>query len=219
MSTLAVLALFAFSACTSRKLPLPTLEDYSDRVSVWAERFLDDWEAGAKGESFYSAGFRWSGPLPGDGLQEVPARRPLSIRVYRVGGASASSPGTADAAALRRRLGEIRSRFESLGRTENILFEFFRRGEKREVILGMLLTGKDREGTLRQEGGRVRAILVPASPGAAGEWRLESGSLLEWTSARASEQVVPWFSVRDEDVEFFGAILWSGSWRLRLRRQ
>lgn len=36
---------------------------------------------------------------------------------------------------------------------------------------------------------------------------------------RASEQYVPWFSVRIGQEQFFGGILWGGSWRLRARRQ
>jgi hypothetical protein len=81
------------------------------------------------------------------------------------------------------RLAEIRSRFAVLGRTENTIFEFFRRGEKRDVVLGLLLTGRGADGALLQEGGKVRAILSPA--GTAG-WRLESASLLEWISVSAS---------------------------------
>ncbi|HEV8231714.1 MAG TPA: CRTAC1 family protein, partial [Thermoanaerobaculia bacterium] len=88
--------------------------------------------------------------------------------------------------------GEIRSRFATLGRTEITIFEFFRRGKKREVVLGMLLTGKDRDGAVRQDGGKVRALL---SPGDEGDWRLESASLLEWITASASE---PLFEERAE---------------------
>jgi len=36
---------------------------------------------------------------------------------------------------------------------------------------------------------------------------------------RASEQYVPWFSVRVNQEQFFGGILWGGSWRLRTRRR
>src|SRR6187399_1780202 len=37
---------------------------------------------------------------------------------------------------------------------------------------------------------------------------------------RASEQNVPWYSVKLEDgAQFFGALLWSGAWRLRANRQ
>jgi len=175
---------FLVPHCASRKLPLPTLEDYSDRVSIFAERFLDDWKSGAKDASLYADSFRWSGPLPGDALVEVPARPPLSIRVYRAAASAALPAGASDA--LRRRLGEIRSRFASLGRTENTIFEFFRRGEKRGVIFGLLLTGTGPDGALRQEGGKVRAIL---SPEANGSWRMESASLLEWVSASASEPI------------------------------
>ena len=100
---------FLVSGCASRKLPLPTLEDYSDRVSTWTERFLEDWKNGASDATLYSAGFRWRGPLPGDLLEEAPSRPPLSIRTYR-GGAPATSSGSA--VELRRRFREIRARFE-----------------------------------------------------------------------------------------------------------
>jgi hypothetical protein len=85
---------------------------------------------------------------------------------------------------LRRRLAEIRSRFTTLGRTENTIFEFLRRGERREVVLALLLTGRSADGALLQEGGKVHAMLVPEGVGG---WRLESASLLEWTSATASK--------------------------------
>jgi hypothetical protein len=159
-------------------------------VSTWTERYLDDWKNGAPDATFYSAGFRWRGPLPGDALEEAPTRPPLSIRMYRAGSTPSSrlSPAGRGSSAddLRRRLREIRSRFATLGRCENVLFEFLRRGDEREVILGMLLTGKDRDGASRQEGGKVRAHLSPA---AGGGWRMESASLLEWVSASASEPI------------------------------
>jgi len=81
-------------------------------------------------------------------------------------------------------MGEIRSTFATLGRAENTIFDFLRRGAKREVVLGMILTGRDRKGALRQEAGKVRAVL---SPDASGGWQLESASLLEWISASSSE--------------------------------
>lgn len=177
---LAFVAGLSSAGCASRKLPLPTLEDYSDRVSTWTERFLDDWKTGARDATLYAGEFRWNGPLPGDGLVPIPSRLPLSLRLYRAG---PTREGTSTGAeALRRRLSEIRSRFTSLGRTENVLFEFRRRGGKREVILGLLLTGHGADGALLEEGGKVRAILAPDGS----EWRLESATLLEWISASAS---------------------------------
>jgi ASPIC/UnbV protein/VCBS repeat protein len=178
-SALAVLAILLSIRCASRKLPLPTLEDYSDRVSIWTERYLDDWKNGVRDTTLYSGGFRWRGPLPGDALTDAPSRPPLSIRTYR-----GSTPGTSSAGAdeLRGRLREIRSRFATLNRCENVLFDFRRRGAKREVILALLLTGRDRAGALRQEGGKVRATLAP---GQEGSWRMETALLLEWASASA----------------------------------
>jgi hypothetical protein len=181
-SALAVLAPLLFAGCASRKLPLPTLEDYSDRVSIWAERFLEDWKSGAKDPSFYAASFRWSGPLPGDALAAAPSRAPLEIRVYRAPAAPSPRPSGRTSKEVRLRLQEIRSRFATLGRTENILFDFRRRGEKRDVLLSLLLTGRDADGRLRQEGGKVRALLAPDGRGS---WGLESAALVEWVSASA----------------------------------
>ena len=178
---LAVLAILFSIRCASRKLPLPTLEDYSDRVSIWTERYLDDWKNGVRDATLYSGSFRWRGPLPGDALTDAPSRPPLSIRTYR-----GSTPATSSAGAdeLRGRLREIRSRFATLNRCENVLFDFRRRGAKREVVLALLLTGKDRAGALRQEGGKVRATLAP---GKDGSWRMETALLLEWVSASATK--------------------------------
>jgi enediyne biosynthesis protein E4 len=185
----AALALLPVLHCASPDAPLPTIEDYSDGVSTWAEAFLADWRAGAKDPALYAPGFRWSGPLPGDSLGEVPSRPPLLLRAFRAGVSPDSLTSEARGAArssedLRRRLGEVRSVFATLGRNENTIFEFLRRGRKREVILGLLLTGADRAGTLRQEGGKVRAILAPQADGT---WRMESAALLEWLSATASK--------------------------------
>jgi len=186
--TLAAVPLLFSFRCASRRLPLPTLEDYSDGVSTWAERFLEDWKGGAADAALYTSAFHWSGPLPGDSLQDVPSRPPLSIRIFR---APAAGRGSAGADDLRRRLREIRSRFATLGRSENVLFDFRRRGRNREVLLGLLMTGKSSDGALHQEGGKVRALLSPAGAG----WRMESAALVEWISASSAE---PLFEERAE---------------------
>ena len=182
---LVVFAILLSLHCASRKLPLPALEDYSDRVSVFAERFLEDWKGGAKDATLYASDFRSSGPLPGDALVNVPSRPPLAIRMYRAA-SPALRPGARGGPAdeFRRRLGETRARFATLRRCENVLFDFRRRGREREVVFGLLLTGSDSTGALRQEGGKVRGILAPAGDGG---WRLQSATLLEWISASASE--------------------------------
>jgi alpha-galactosidase len=36
---------------------------------------------------------------------------------------------------------------------------------------------------------------------------------------RASETMLPWFSVRTDGQEFFGSVLWSGSWQFRMERR
>lgn len=169
-------------ACASRREgPLPTLEDYSDGVSLYAERFLTDWKKGASDSSLYAADFRWTGPYPGDALTQVPAPGPLSIAIFREN-ADSGLPG--NATTLRRGLADSRSRFASLGRCENVIFEFRRRGEKREADFGILLTGRGVAGELRQEGGKVRAVLKPR---AGGGWQMESASLLTWLAATATE--------------------------------
>ncbi|MDQ5858991.1 MAG: hypothetical protein M3542_12045, partial [Acidobacteriota bacterium] len=76
----AMLSLLPVVRCASRGDTHPTIEEYSDGVSLWAEKFLDDWKAGAKDPELYASGFRWSGPLPGDELVEAPSRPPLAIR-------------------------------------------------------------------------------------------------------------------------------------------
>jgi hypothetical protein len=67
-----------------------------------------------------------------------------------------------------------------------VIFEFRRRAEKREVDLGLLLTGRGVDGKLRQEGGKIRAVLRPDGGGRRG-WVLEAARLLSWTSAAAAE--------------------------------
>lgn len=48
---------------------------------------------------------------------------------------------------------------------------------------------------------------------------LEEGQVFELGSERrASEQALPFYSVTVNDEEFFGAMLWSGSWRFRVER-
>ena len=168
--------------CATRSGPLPTLENYSDGTSLYAERFLTAWTGGQDASDLYASRFVWSGPLPGDAMTRVAARRPLELSIYRrrARARPAAVPGSG---ALRRRLAEIRDRFHSLGRTENVMFEFRRRGEKREVVFGLLLTGKGSDGALRQEGGKISAVLTPEGSG----WRIESASLNEWLTAAAAE--------------------------------
>ncbi len=163
--------------------PLPTLEDYSDGVSTYAEAFLEDWKSGAQDSRLYAADFEWKGPYPGDALTAVLSRPPLSIALFRSPGAPVLGVrGNADG--LRQRLAAIRKRFASLGRTENVLFDFKRRGERREVIFGLLLTGRGPSGELRQEGGKVRATLRRWK---LATWQMESASLVNWLVASASK--------------------------------
>ena len=184
-----ILPLLLAAACASRPAGLPTLAMYSDGVSDWAAALLEDWMAGASGAALFSPQLRWSGPLPGSALETVPARAPLSLSIYRAApgpppAAVASGPGPLSA-----RLSEIRGRFASLGRTEAVLFDFVRKGEEREVLLALLLTGRGQRGELRQEGGklRVRLARTVGAGGTASPWRLVSGCVVEWMVASASE--------------------------------
>ncbi len=177
--------------CASRHgQPLPTFEDYSDGVSIFGEEFLEDWKAGSRDPRFYAPDFAWSGPLPGDALEKVESRPPLSIAVFQGAAPSIPPPRPSPAGkgreALRDRLGEIRSRFSSLGRTENVIFDFRRHGEQREVVFGLLLTGRGEGALLRQDGGRIHAFLSPAA-GRKGAWQLQSAWLESWMSASSGQ--------------------------------
>src|SRR5439155_17818829 len=57
--------------------------------------------------------------------------------------------------------------------------------DRREIVLGLLLTGRDTRGGLRQEGGRLRAVLK-RSPRADLSWEIESAALADWMAAEAS---------------------------------
>lgn len=177
--------LFPLACASHREGPLPTLEDYSDGVSAFTEGFLEDWKAGAADPGFYAGNFAWRGPLPKDDLVPVPSRPPLALSIFRAAGPASRDLPASGSEALRRRLAEIRRGFAFLNRTEQVLFDFRRHGGNREVVLGLLLTGRAGDGALKQEGGRIRAVLEPAGGGRA--WRLASASLSEWLSASASE--------------------------------
>ena len=182
---------FSLACASHREPPLPTLEDYSDRVTVFTEKYLEDWKAGSSDPGLYAEKFAWSGPLPGEELSEVSTPPPLRIAMYRRASAKARpsprrSPAGRGSEELRRRLGEIRERFASLGRTEQVIFDFRRQGARRQIVLGLLLTGKGKQGEFRQEGGKLRAVLKPSRRADLG-WQIESASLLDWCEASASE--------------------------------
>ena len=190
------------TGCAARRTGrLPTLSDYSDGVSDWSDALLAAWKSKSGGglSDLVAPDLAWSGPFPGEGLVPVPGRPPIAISIRREGSPAGpptgrSAAGSA-AAALRDSLASIRSRFASLGRTEAVLFDFRRRGADREIVLGILLTGRGAAGELRQEGGRIRATLRPADGGGGGGWRMTAGSVAEWMSASAPE---PLFEERAE---------------------
>jgi len=174
---------FSLACASHREPPLPTLEDYSDRVTVFTEKYLEDWKAGSSDPGLYAEKFAWSGPLPGEELSEVSTPPPLRIAMYRRASAKARpsprrSPAGRGSEELRRRLGEIRERFASLGRTEQVIFDFRRQGARRQIVLGLLLTGKGKQGEFRQEGGKLRAVLKPSRRADLG-WQIESASVLD----------------------------------------
>ena len=90
--------------------PLPTLEDYSDGVSVFAEQLLEDWKAGAADPGLYADGLRVARPAAGRRAREgADAAAAASSR--STGSAGNASAASSDAArAVRARLAQIRSR-------------------------------------------------------------------------------------------------------------
>ena len=188
---LRIVPLLASPGCASHdRERLPTLEDYSDGTSIYVETLHTQWTAGRLSPDLFAAGFRWAGPLPGERLVPVPARPPLSLAVFRSGSsgprpaaeAAGEGLGGFGAPVLASRLEAIRADLVSLGRTEATIFDFHRRGEKREILLGLFLSGRGAGGELRQEGGKVRVVLVRAGDG----WRMESGRTEGWLSASAA---------------------------------
>ncbi|HEX4438999.1 MAG TPA: CRTAC1 family protein [Thermoanaerobaculia bacterium] len=191
--TLAIFnVLLLLSSCSSQsREPYPTLEDYSDGTSRFAGELLDGWKAGSIPVSLVDPALAWTGPLPGEGLTPIASRAPLALATYRAGGppspamAGAKPSGEAD---LFRAMSALRSRFSRLGRCEATLFDMRRRGDDREILLHVLLTGHGTSGELRQEGGKLRLLLEPAAPPGpkrTPSWRVKSGSVATWLSATA----------------------------------
>jgi hypothetical protein len=183
----ALVAAAAAPGCAAHRTGrLPTLSDYSDGVSDWADALLAAWKSGAGLPDALPSSLAWSGPLPGEALSPAPARPPLEIAVYRSGASPhagpASGSGGGGGAEVAAALGRIRARFRSLGRCEAVLFGFRRRGEAREVLVGILLTGRGPSGELRQEGGKLDLTLERFD----GRWRAVRGAVREWMAASAS---------------------------------
>jgi hypothetical protein len=176
-------ACLCIAACAS-KTPesLPTYEEYSDGTSVFAERFLAGWKAGEVPDELVAPTVGWSGPLPGEGLETVRSRPPVTVAVYTA--AQPDPPATRPGVELRASLARLREPFRSLGRSEATIFQFQRRGEKREILLGLFLSGADAGGSLHQTGGKIRMTLGPTGKDS---WRLESGRVESWLAASAPE--------------------------------
>ena len=173
-------AILLAAGCASRHGPMPSLEDYSDRTSLYATALLEGWKAGAIPASLLSPRMTWSGALPGDGLTAVSTGPPLAIAAFPSPAPPAPPSG---ASALAERLAAVRDGFASLGRTEATIFDFARRGDRREIVLGLFLSGRGKDGQLRQEGGKLRLVLAPAAPGG---WQMESGSVVSWLAASST---------------------------------
>lgn len=78
---------------------------------------------------------------------------------------------------------------------------------------------------LSVENGTVNWLAGLSNPDdAGGPFTRSSGDLDEGqvfflgSERRSAEQAIPWFSIRAGEEEFFGSILWSGSWLLRAER-
>jgi hypothetical protein len=187
---LAVAALFLAASCSSKSGgPYPTLEDYSDGTSRFADELLDGWKSakGAPSDALLDPALTWSGPLPGEGLAALPARAPMALAAYAAPAGAVAAVARPAASDLPRAFASMRSRFTKLGRCEAILFDLRRRGDDREVLLHVLLTGQGAGGELRQEGGKLRLVLSPASHADAKRlsWKVTSGSVVAWLSASA----------------------------------
>ncbi len=171
-------------ACAARRdVPLPTYEEYSDGTSVFVDRLAAGWRNGDLPAGLFAPSVDWTGPLPGDGLNVAPSRPPLAIAVYA---AAITGPATAtptDPALLRQKFAELRRKLVSLGRTEATIVQFRRRGEKRDLVVWLFLSGWSSIGELFQTGGRVGLRLAPDG---AGGWRMESGRIESWLTASTS---------------------------------
>src|SRR5262245_30082636 len=125
-------------ACSSRPdRKLPTYEDYSDGTSLFADRLLSGWKSGDIPADLVAPSIGWSGPLPGDGLEAVSSRPPLTVAIY-----AATAPGpnfSTSGETFLRRLAKLRQAFGSLGRSEATIFDMRRKGERREILLGLFL--------------------------------------------------------------------------------
>lgn len=168
-------------ACASRRdVPLPTYEEYSDGTSVFVDRLAAGWRNGDLPPGLFAASVGWTGPLPGDGLTTAPSRPPLAIAVYAAPPAAPSPAAPTDPALLREKFAQLRRKLVSLGRTEATIVQFRRRGENRDLVVWLFLSGWSSSGELLQTGGRVRMYLAPG--GAAG-WRLAAGRVESWLTA------------------------------------
>ena len=81
----------------------------------------------------------------------------------------------------------MRSRFTSLGRCEATLFDMRRRGDDREILLHVLLSGKGQSeaSCARRAGSCASSSRPPLGRAGSPAWRIRSGSVASWLSASA----------------------------------
>src|SRR6187397_2094784 len=102
------------TACSSRSgEPYPTLEDYSDGTSRFAEELLAAWKSpkGTPPSALLDPALVWSGPLPGEDLATIASRPPMALAAYAPPTAGAAPPPRPASAELVRAFELLRSRF------------------------------------------------------------------------------------------------------------
>jgi hypothetical protein len=177
-----VVPLLLSPGCASRdRGKLPTLQDDSDGTSVTVDALRTQWISGRLSPDLFAAGFRWAGPLPGEGLTPVPARPPLSLAVFRAASDAPPTPTATrtcgfSAPVFASRLESIGRTLVSLGREATISTSA---GAEARLLLGLFLSGRGAGGGY-QEGGKVRG---PRSGGKRGGW---SPATEGWLSASAT---------------------------------
>ncbi len=191
--TLAAAVALAAACASPKGGPLPTFQEYSDGTSVFADRLLEGWRNADVPTDLFASSVAWTGPLPGEALTDAPARPPMALATFSAPEGSAASPRALASRALVEQFGALRRQLVSLGRTEATIFQFRRRGEKREILLGLFLSGWSSTGGLQQTGGKIRMVLTPSADGG---WRLESGQVESWLTASASAPLFANIAVR-----------------------
>ena len=124
----------------------------------------------------------------------LPSRLPSTASVSLSAGRGRGLPAEASASGrVRLQPGgappspEIRGRFASLGRTENVLSRFPPARAQREAVFGLLLTGRGRTASCARKAGDLRAVLTLAPAAAAGPGRSNRPRWSTWVRAASAE--------------------------------